>query len=135
MADSKQNTTYTNLTKRQINALPYFVNPEIRTITEIADKADVCRSTIYDWLDDDNFKKAVDHKIENYTDSQTANMWKSLIREGLDGDVRAIKLFFELKNKYKDRKEITGKDGGPIEIDAKNELAAAINRIAERKER
>lgn len=117
MANKGQNHTYANLTKKQINALPLFVDPSITSITKIAEELGVARSTIYSWLDDEEFKTAVDKKIEKYTDSQEAHIWKSLINKAKDGNVRAIKLYFEMKNKYKDRKEITGKDGEPIEVE------------------
>lgn len=110
MADDKQNTTKSNLTKKQINALSLFVDPSISTITEIADKARVCRSTIYDWLDDDDFTKALDEKIDKYTDSEVANIWKALINKAMNGDTQAIKLYFEMKNKYKQQIQLDVKE-------------------------
>jgi len=117
LTSKKQKTTYANLTKKQMTALPMFVDPSITSIKAIAEKCGVARSTIYDWLDDEEFKKAVDRKIDSYTDSQEANIWKSLIKRAKDGNVRAIKLYFEMKNKYKDRKEVTGNNGEPIEVE------------------
>lgn len=126
---------YEGLTKTQSNTIRYLVNPKYKTYGDVAEEANVSERSIYNWLNDDRFVEVLNREIKRFTDAENARVWKSLIREAGKGNVQAIKLYFELKNKYKDRKEITGKDGGPIEIDAKNELAAAINRIAERKER
>ena len=66
-------------------------------------------------------------KIEMYAEEQ-------LFRK--KGGTHGIE--FNLKNnfKWKDKqhKEISGPDGGAIEIDAKKQLEAAINKIAEREE-
>jgi predicted DNA-binding protein YlxM (UPF0122 family) len=134
MGDNKQNLTYDNLSKKQLNAISYFVNPEIDSITKIAERAGVSRQTIYDWMDDEEFKQVLNKKIDKYVDSQTAHVWKSLIAQAKQGNVQAAKLFFEMQGKYRDRKEISGPDGEPIEINAKEELAKAINRVAEREE-
>ena len=130
VAEQSQKLTYADLTQKQINALSLFVNPEVDTITEIADKAGVSRQTIYSWMDNEDFKYALNEKIDKYTDSQTASVWKSLIAQARKGNVQAIKLFFEMKDQYRDRKEITGAEGGAIEIDAKTELADRISKLA-----
>ena len=129
-----QKVTYSDLTKKQINAIDLFVNPKVTSITEIADKAGVARKTIYTWLDDEKFNEVLNEKIDKFVNSQTAGVWKSLIANAIDGDTRAIKLFFEMQGKYKDRKEITGKNGGAIEIEqsAREKVESRINSIAER---
>jgi len=129
-----QKVTYSDLTKKQINAIDLFVNPKVTSITETADKAGVARKTIYTWLDDENFNEVLNEKIDKFVNSQTAGVWKSLIANAIDGDTRAIKLFFEMQGKYKDRKEITGKNGGAIEIEqsAREKVESRINSIAER---
>jgi len=123
VGNDKQKLTYDELTKKQINAISLFVNPNIDTITEIADRAGVSRQTIYAWLDDSTFNEVLNKKIDKMVNSQTASVWKSLIKEAVQGDVRAIKLFFEMQGKYKDRKEITGKDGQPIQTEQSFDLS------------
>ena len=134
MADNSQKMTYDDLTQKQINALALFVNPTIDSITEIAEKAGVSRQTIYSWMDNTEFKEALNKKIDQYTDSQTSSVWKSLIAQAKQGNVQAIKLFFEMRGKYRDRKEISGPGGEPIEIrqSAREKVASRINSIAER---
>lgn len=134
MKNDKQELTFAKLTKKQINTLDLFINPKISSITEIARRSEVSRGTIYNWLDDDNFQRALDKKIDQYVNSQTSAIWKSLIREAKNGDTRAIKLFFEMQGKYKDRKEITGKDGGAIKFEesAKEKVKSTIDSIAAR---
>lgn len=134
MKNDKQDLTFAKLTKKQINTLDLFINPKISSITEIARRSEVSRGTIYNWLDDDNFQRALDKKIDQYVNSQTSAIWKSLIREAKNGDTRAIKLFFEMQGKYKDRKEITGKGGGAIKFEesAKEKVKSTIDSIAAR---
>jgi len=125
---------YKNLNQKQILALSLFLDPSIHSITELAEKADVSRVTIYNWMDDEEFAEILNKKIDQYTNSQTANVWKSLIMQALDGNVQAIKLFFEMKNKYRDRKEISGPGGEPIEFrnSARQKVESRIDSIAER---
>lgn len=110
VADNSQKVTKSNLTKKQINALANFVDPSIGTITEVAEKSGVSRKTIYCWLDDDEFTKALDEKINKYTDSEVANIWKALISKAMNGDTQAIKLYFEMKNKYKQQIQLDVKE-------------------------
>ncbi len=129
-----ENCRFEGLTRKQANAMPFLVNPKYKTYEEVAEAADVSERAIYKWLNDEKFVEALNREVEKYTDGETARVWKALVREAADGDVSAIKLFFELKNKYRDRKEITGKDGGAIEIEesAKKKIQSRIDSIAER---
>ena len=57
---------------------------------------------VYDWIGDDNFRSYVDELIDKYTDSELSRVWKALMKLIDKGDFQAIKLYFELKGKYKD---------------------------------
>lgn len=115
-------------------AAEMLADPSITTDQEIIDSIDVSRGTFYRWKNDQEFIDLVNSKIDKYTDRETAKVWKALIKEAQKGDPRSVKLFFEMKGKYKDRKEITGKDGNPIEIEesAKEKVKNIINTISER---
>ena len=132
-SEDKQFYTDTKLSTKEI-AAEMLANPEITTDQEIIDNIDVSRGTFYKWKNQQEFIDMVNEKIDKYTDKALPKVWESLVDEATSGSVRAQKLYFEMKDKYRDRKEITGKDGGAIEIDAKKELARAINRVAGRKE-
>lgn len=72
------------------------------TITDLCIKVGVARSTFYDWIGDIDFRAYVDELIDKYTDSELSRVWKALMKLIDKGDIQAIKLYFELKGKYKD---------------------------------
>jgi AcrR family transcriptional regulator len=71
------------------------------TITELCEEVGVPRRTLYNWLGDEAFCAEVNRLIDRYTDSELSRVWKSLMRLIDKGDLQAIKLYFELKGKYK----------------------------------
>lgn len=86
-----------------------LANPDFNgTITELCTKVDVARSTFYKWLEDAEFTKYVNSLIDKYTDSELSSMWRALINRAKTGDVQAIKLYFELKGKYKTSVDLNG---------------------------
>jgi len=89
-------------------AAEMLANPDIRTKKEISDELEIAESTLYSWLRDEDFIEKVNSKIDKYTDAKTAEVWQALIDRAVDGDIPAIKLFFEMKEKYVDRKEFRG---------------------------
>lgn len=90
------------LNRKQIKAAERLADPEFRgTITELCGKVGVARSTFYDWLGKEEFRSYVDGLIDRYTDSELSRVWKSLMRLIDRGDIQAIKLYFELKGRYK----------------------------------
>ena len=81
----------------------YLADPEFQgTITELCFLVGVARSTFYDWIGDTDFRTYVDELIDKYTDSELSRVWKALMKLIDKGDIQAIKLYFELKGKYKD---------------------------------
>ena len=102
------------------------------TVTAACEYARINRSTWYEWVKKDaDFKAQVEAAEEQVTDriEQTAT------QKAVAGDTTL--LIFMLKNrrreKYADRHEISGPDGGPIELDAIQKLDARITDIAKRR--
>ena len=91
-------------------AASMLADPTIRTKKEIYTTLDIPESTFYRWMDSQKFIDMVNEKIDKYTDRELAEVWKSLIKEAKMGDTRAIKLFFELKGKYKQEIDIGVKE-------------------------
>jgi hypothetical protein len=86
-----------------------LANPDFNgTITELCEKIGVARSTFYKWLEDEDFTKYVNSLIDKYTDSELSSMWRALINRAKTGDVQAIKLYFELKGRYKTAVDLSG---------------------------
>ncbi len=87
-----------------------LVNPENEMcVTELCKSVGVSRQTFYNWMHDMDFRGYLDYLIETYTDSELANVWKSLIRNAtVKGKTDAQKLYFELKDKYKQNVNVNG---------------------------
>ena len=97
---TKRNKTV--LGKKQLKAAEMLSNPDFSgTITQLCECIGVARSTFYRWLEDETFRDYVDGLIDRYTDSELSRVWKALMRRIDAGDIQAIKLYFELKGKYK----------------------------------
>jgi len=96
-----------------------LANPDFNgTITDLCTKIDIARSTFYKWLDDEDYTDYIQSLIDKYTDGELALVWKALIFKCKSGDVPAIKLYFELKGKYKQNVEVRGSlDTGMQKLD------------------
>lgn len=92
----------TGLSTRQKKAAQKLASPDFTgTITLLCQQEGVSRQTFYKWLSNQAFMRYVTELIDTYTDSELARVWKALIKKCEAGDVAAIKLYFELKGKYK----------------------------------
>ena len=99
---SEQNTTNTELNNAQLNAAEMLANPDYKgSKTKMIKEVGVSRSTFYKWLKIPAFTDYVNNLIDKYTDAELGAVWKALISKCKTGDVQAIKLYFELKGKYK----------------------------------
>lgn len=86
-----------------------LTNPEFDgNISKLCDEIGVARSTFYRWMDETDFRGYLDYLINKYTDSELANVWKSLVSKATSGNTEAIKLYFEMKNMYKQQVDING---------------------------
>lgn len=67
----------------------------------ICEKVGISEKTFCQWLEDEEFLKYLLNLVEKYTIGEVAAVWKSLLEQCIKGNIQAIKLYFELKNKYK----------------------------------
>lgn len=112
----------TGLSPKQQQMAEMLANPENEhnTISAICEELGISRNTYYsNWLKDKNFTAYVNELVERYTDSELASVWRVLIDKCLEGNVNAIKLFFELKGKYKQQVQL---DGGVVFITGEDKL-------------
>ena len=99
------------LKPKQLKAIELMANPDTAlNRTKIMEEVGIGRTAFYAWLKDAEFLEALNKKVEQYTDSEIAVVWKSLIRQIEKGDTSAIKLYFELKGKYKQQVELQSVD-------------------------
>lgn len=101
-----QNETNSILDANMIIAAECLANPAFMgTKEDIANAANVSRSTLYRWLRNEDFINIVNDLIDKYIAAEAGLVWKSLIRECSKGNMQAIRLYFELKDKYKEQGE------------------------------
>ena len=87
----------------------YITSPEFEgNISDACKKIGVSRQTYYRWQNDSDYRDFVNYLIEEYTDAETSNVWRAIIKTAKDGDPRAQKLFMELKGKHKQSVDMSG---------------------------
>ncbi len=97
------------------------------TFESFASVIDVCRDTLYEWQNkhekfSDAHKKGIDKSLF---------FWEDLGRAGATGAIpnfNSTAWIFNMKNKHawRDKKEITGSDDGPIRIKQERDVAKNI---------
>lgn len=98
-----------NLTADQKKMAEMLANPDITgTKSEFCEEVGVNRVTLWKWLKKKEFTDYVSELIDKYTDAELGTVWKALINKCSSGDVAAIKLYFEVKGKYKQQIDISG---------------------------
>lgn len=111
------------ITPKQKKAAAMLADPTFTgTISDLCEEIGVARSTFYNWMESAVFRTYVDSLIGVYTDAELSKAWKALMRLVDRGDIQAIKLFFELKGKYKAA-------GAGSESDKLDGLIAAIRGV------
>lgn len=125
-----------NLKPKQRQAIRLLVDYDnAMTYEEIASEVGVSARTLWAWRNkDEDFIAAKTKLAEEGLIKYIDKVNKALVKNAMEGNSRHIEIFYKRLGKLKDKLELTGEDGGPIEIDAKAELERAISRIAERKE-
>ena len=93
----------------QRKAAEWLANPDnTGTVTAMLKELNIPHSNFYRWLEDPDYIEYINSLIDKYTDSELPRVWKSLIKQCEAGSVPAIKLFFELKGKYKQEVNVSG---------------------------
>ena len=101
------------------------------TVTAACRCAGISRETFYRWLKEDpKFKAAVDDAYEQVTDDLEES---ALERAKKDTTLTIFLLKGRKRGVYGDKQELSGPDGGPIQVDAIQKLDARIAAIAKRR--
>ncbi|MBP3600309.1 MAG: hypothetical protein J6J30_04425 [Clostridia bacterium] len=102
MTNTEKYEKFPNVNGKRRKIAELLVNPDCNlSIKEMCEQVGVSRNTFYRWQKEPAFHGYVNFLIDSYTDSELANAWKALIRRATNGNTEALKLFFELKGKYK----------------------------------
>ena len=109
VTESNNKGMYPSVKGKRRKMAAMLTNPEFDgNISALCREMKVSRTTFYRWCDDSDFKNYVEYLIEKYTDSELPNAWRKLISKVNAGSVEAIKLFFEMKGKYKQEVNLNG---------------------------
>lgn len=111
MMSTKEDNNADFLSPKQLKMAEMLANPEneCASISEMCRELGISRNTYYSrWLQDVKFTEYVDKLITRYTDAQLAEVWRALIKQCVSGNVNAIKLFFELKGRYRQQIDVSG---------------------------
>lgn len=75
-----------------------------------------------------HLRKHYRDELEHGTAIVTAKMGSALVRQGLKGDTNAIALYLKARAHWvvPTKMEVTGKDGGPVEIERRSKLIGSI---------
>lgn len=100
MLQNVTDSEHTVIDPRMAIAAELLANPDFSgTKEDIAREAGVTRQTLYRWLRNPDFVALVNSLVSQYADAELAMVWKSLCRRIQGGDMQAIRLYFELRER------------------------------------
>lgn len=102
MADKLTKSDKTLLKGKKLKMAELLANPEFTgTNKDIYEAVGISHDTFYKWIKDNDVIEYTENLINKYTDGELGAIWKALIKKCKSGEIQAIKLYFELKGKYK----------------------------------
>ncbi|MEH7082957.1 phBC6A51 family helix-turn-helix protein [Neobacillus drentensis] len=124
--------TKIGLTGKQIQIAQILADPsETRTITKMCEDEGVPRRTFYNWVGRAEFIDFVNSLVEKRTDAELAGVWGALARKARTGDSAAIKLFFEMKGKYKSVQEINHNFDSLSDEEREKRIQELMNKVGD----
>jgi AcrR family transcriptional regulator len=124
-----QNDSISTLTPRQLVALECLMaRTEDETIEQVASRAGVSRRTLHRYLRDASFHAEYRSRVAMEMGSQRGRMALALVKGGTTpgpGQAAMQKIYWTMLGELKDLSamELTGKDGGPVEVVPAERLA------------
>lgn len=102
MSQNVTNSENTVIDARMAIAAELLANPDFSgTKSDIAREAGVTSRTLYRWLRNPDFVALVNQLVAQYADAELAMVWKSLCKQIKAGNLQAIRLYFELRERSK----------------------------------
>lgn len=100
MAQNGTNINNQILDVRMVAVAELLANPDFfGTKKDISEKTGVPLRTLYRWLRNPDFVAIVNSLVSQYADAELSMVWKALCKRIQDGDIQAIKLYFELRER------------------------------------
>ena len=104
-----------------------------RSISALCKKLALPRRTFYHWLEDPNFKQRWNTLHREMIAQHLPSVTSALIFQAQQGAISAARLIYEVAGELKTRLEVTGENGGPIEISgARERIARRLDELAQR---
>lgn len=95
-------TTENKLNSKQKKAAEFLIADSFdMDLTGICEKIGISINTFIQWLETDEFCGYIENLTGKAVIENFPAVWKSLLEQCKKGNVQAIKLYFELKDKYK----------------------------------
>jgi AcrR family transcriptional regulator len=123
-----QNDSISRLAPRQLVALECLMSrTEDETIEQVASRAGVSRRTMHRYLRDSSFHAEYRSRVIMEIGSQRGRMALALVKGGTTpgpGQAAMQKIYWTMLGELKDllAMELTGKDGGPVEVGSNIDL-------------
>lgn len=127
-----QRGTMLGLAAKQVEIAIILADPsDTRTITQMCKDENVPRRTFYNWMSKPEFREFINSMIDNYSDAVLPGVWKALSRKAESGDTTAIKLFFEMKGKYREVKDVNHNFNNVSEEDMEQRIRELTSKLDE----
>jgi len=93
------------LTKKQKRVADALTDIESDgSLDDVCNEYGIGRDVLYEWLGNEKFREYMDMVLNGKTFSAMTEVWRSLLNQCGEGNIQAIKLYFELNGKYKGEK-------------------------------
>lgn len=118
----------------QLKAIAFLAEGDSKlTLGQVAKKVGVDVRTIHRWRQDSAFNEAIYKEAMVLVGAQLPKALKALVEKAIKGDIRAIELLLRQTGKLVDKHEISGPDGGPLNVSPVETLAVELAAIAKRR--
>lgn len=88
---------------KQIKMSELLLNPEDRrSKQDKCNEVGITTKTLWEWMKNENYVAYVNNKLDQFTNAELPEVWKSLITQCKRGNVPAIKLYYEMKKLHPD---------------------------------
>lgn len=130
--DNLQNQTEYRLTQKEENLIEVMLDPSnrMKSITDICKLANCSRVTYYDAFNKPGFVKIYKERSVALAEKYLGQVMNAFVREASRGSYPHGKVLLEMAGAYKEvtRREVTGKDGEPVETNVNISRTAGLSK-------
>jgi hypothetical protein len=114
-----KNVTQSELTKAEIRLIDTLIDPNnrLKTVQQICDISRCKPRTYYRAFEKEYFIQELQRRSRQIAVRHVGQTMAAFVREAQRGSYQHGKVILEMSGVYTERKEVTGKNGGPIQVD------------------